>query len=542
VKHDLRRRAEAQLASRGVPIRGHLARELELHKLELELLYDELRRAQYELEAVRHRYQEVFERAPAAYLTVDSSGQIGSANGRACALTGVAEYELVGTRFATLIAERDTDRLRLHLVEVRAGGSRSTHLTLVRRDGSMQPVRLDSTRGFDDTCLVVISEADACDGSHRPQLGVHAETLTGFVSVIAHEANNMLQVLRGVFDHLRLRLAENHPAGSLVETGIGVVERGRELITRLLSFGRHPSPRRLVQIDQLVANAIGLIRPMVGDSIGVTVDLGAPASQVLCDPTELELALLNLAINARDAMPSGGELVFATREVSGAHGLRWLVLAIRDTGRGMSDAVQRRAFEPFFTTKSEGQGTGLGLATTQAIVQSSGGNIAVTSVPGRGTTFRIQLPIANGTGHLPVSGASSSPQRRDRATILVVEDNSVARQAMCEHLETLGYRVLAAGRPSDAITAARQRPVDVAIVDWGLPEMSGETLAHRLREIHPELPVVLTSGYPPEHVRAETPLLQKPFGLGDLARVVAAALTRGVGRRMSPDELDQGRQ
>ena len=531
MRHDLRRRAEEQLASRGAPIRGHLARELELHKLELELQYNELRRAQYELEAVRHRYRELFERAPAAYLTVDSSGQIGSANGRACALTGVAEHELVGTRFATLIAEGDTDRLRLHLVEVRAGGSQSTHLTLVRRDGSMQPVRLESTRGFDDTCLVVISEVDhgrTGDGSLRPQLGAHAETLTGFVSVVAHEANNMLQVLRGIFDHLRLRLAENHPASPLVETGIGAVERGRELITRLLSFGRQASPRRLVQIDQLVANAIGLISPMVGDSIGVTVDLGAPASQVLCDPTELELALLNLAINARDAMPLGGELVFATREVSGAHGFRWLVLAIRDTGQGMSDAVQRRAFEPFFTTKSKGQGTGLGLATTQAIVQRSGGNIAVTSIPGRGTTFRIQLPIANGTGRLPASGPSSLPQRRDRATILVVEDNSVARQAMCEHLETLGYRVLAAGRPSDAIAAARQRPVDVAIVDWGLPEMSGESLANRLREIHPELPVVLTSGYPPEHVRAEAPLLQKPFGLSDLARVVAAALARGV--------------
>ncbi len=517
---DLRQRAEARLQSR-TGSTGPISRELELHKLELEMQNDELRRIQHELETARDRYRDLFEAAPVPYLSLDRDGRIVAANRAACRLVGSRTDELAGIRLAKLLRREDGDRLYRALPTVSARHSRRLDVELVTASGH-RGARLDVSLGEGNQYLVVIHEGQLAVATPGAQPAVTC--MGASTSAIAHEINNLLQVLQAAFENLQLTVAE--PAQRrCIRVGLDTLDRTKDMVGRLSAHGRRaPVVGEDAMLDDVVAETVELLRPLFDASFSITLDLGCGGHRVTTDRSAIEIVLTNLLVNARDAMRGGGELAIATRDVTRGN-QACAVLVVEDSGEGMTEEIQRHIFEPFFTTKPAGKGTGLGLATSRDLVQHAGGSMTVTSTLGVGTTFRIELPIADerrfalGTGARPKVRLTS-----ELATILIVEANAVARSAMSEHLNALGYAVRGLADADAALELARGTRFDLAILDVRLRTMSGSLLAHHLRDIHPGLRVLLTSGYPKDFVPSGEGFLQKPFTLDALTDAVSAQL------------------
>lgn len=456
------------------------------------------------LEPARDRYRELFEHAPVAYLVLDREGRVCTANHAACELVRLATDQLVGIRLAALLPVDDADRLDLCLRAVGDGVARRLEVELLVPEGTV-PVVLDMTLWAGGGILVVASAALVRSIA---------------TSAVAHEVNNLLQVIGASLGELDRAVADR-AARERVRASQDTLAHCRQLVDRLFASGIGDRRRvHDVSLDELVAHMLDRLRALVGCTIHVDADLAAPAARVACDPAELELVLVNLATNARDAMPGGGHLVVSTRMAERGR----VVLRVEDTGLGMSAEVQDLIFEPLFTTKRGGHG--LGLATCREIVERARGTIHVASTRGAGTRFEIALPLATrfalGTEQRP--RVELPPDRAAGETILVVEDNAPTRSAICEHLDALGYRVLVAEDPTSALASARAHHVDLAVIDYRLRSVSGEVLARHLRALHPALRVLFTSGYPRESLELAEPFLQKPFSLDELARAVGDVL------------------
>ena len=502
---DLRLRAEAKPAASPPG-----DREQELHRLELELQNDDHKRTQFELERAVERYRELFESAPVAYLTLDMAGRIHSMNRCCSELTGFTKEELVDSRLARLLSPADAAQLHAHLHSVGDAGPEETITVDLRiAQQTTRRVRIRATLATGEThYLIVLSPV-----AREP-----------YIASVAHDLNNLLQVLHGLFSELNTQVSRTS-AHALVQTGIDTIIAGRELAAGLLASERRKAAApREVSLDAIVAGTIEMLRPLLGSSIHLTMALNAPSARVICDPTELERVILNLAINARDAMRDGGELTIATADLSTARGPRNAMILVRDTGHGMAPEVQRRMFEPYFTTKPD-TGTGLGLATCREIVRRMKGNIAVASAPEQGTTLRIELPQVPLGTYLALGTGQIQPATVPSHTILVVEDEVVIRHAIQKHLESQGYRVVVANSAKPALALARAQQIDLAIVDHGLAStVSGDQLVAMLRELQPGLRVVLMSGQTREELDADETFLAKPFSMDELASVVTAVL------------------
>jgi CheY-like chemotaxis protein len=298
-------------------------------------------------------------------------------------------------------------------------------------------------------------------------------------------------------------------------------------------------PRR-VDLNALVGDAERMLRRLIGVDVALTTALAPDAPAVHADPGRVEQALVNLVVNARDAMPEGGRLDIATARVVIAGGGgepaglppgEYALLTVRDTGVGMDPATRARIFEPFFTTKPPGQGTGLGLSTVFGIVTQAGGRITVDSAPGAGTTFRVYLPAAAG-GAAPASEAPAAVSSAGSETVLVVEDEPQVRRLARRALERRGYTVLEAadGAEALAVSDARHAPIHLVLADAVLPEQGGRQVVDALRARRPEIAVVFMSGSAEDAVlrqhvaSARTPFVQKPFTADQLAAAVRAAL------------------
>jgi CheY-like chemotaxis protein len=320
-------------------------------------------------------------------------------------------------------------------------------------------------------------------------------------------------------------------------------DRAASLVRQLLAFGRrqmlHPA---VVEPNVVVRTVTSLLRRVIGEHIELVLELGADVSQVLADPGQLEQVLMNLAVNARDAMPSGGRLTITTTEVGvdetfarrhvGAESGVYVRLTVSDVGHGMDEATRARAFEPFFTTKPQGKGTGLGLSTVYGIVRQSGGFIDLDSQLGVGTTFRIYLPRATG-GVEPISTPAPPPSRDvlGTETVLVVEDDDDVRGITCQVLELNGYTVLEADDVEDAVRLARDHPgpIHLLVSDVVMPRMSGPELAEIVRERRPDIAVLYVSGYADEsrfYGARAIEFLPKPFQIAELVRAVRERLDR----------------
>jgi two-component system cell cycle sensor histidine kinase/response regulator CckA len=376
---------------------------------------------------------------------------------------------------------------------------------------------------------------------------------------VAHDFNNILGVILGSTDILLGGVAAADPRCGRVAEIRDAAERGAALTRQLLAFSRKQVLRpRVVDLGTVVSGIEPMLRRLIGEDIQLEAAREDHQRPIYADSGQLEQIILNFAINARDAMPTGGRLVIATANADldnayavlhpGVQPGRYASLSVSDTGVGMDCATIAHVFEPFFTTKAPGKGTGLGLATVYGIVQQSGGHIAVYSEPGRGSTFKVYLPEAS---ECPAQEEPMRPTRsRDAAprgageTVLVVEDDGAMREITRDLLEEAGYAVFEAASPGRAISLARRHGgLDLLLSDVVLPDMPGPELARRVRAFSPRIRVLFMSGYPAQVVghhellEPGTPFLEKPFSAGALMRIVRQTLD-GPQAAGSPQELE----
>jgi len=364
------------------------------------------------------------------------------------------------------------------------------------------------------------------------------ETAGRLAGGVAHDFNNLLTVIIASCQVMSSRLSPDDPARRDIELIDKAAKGAAELTGQLLAFGRKQSVRPAVFDVNLTVESLGpMLRRLMGESVEVVMQLEAAPALVRADPGKIEQVLVNLALNARDAMPDGGRLVIETSTVDLSQtGARrgsetpvspgpCVMLTVRDTGTGMDAQVLARAFEPFFTTKAPGRGTGLGLSVVYGIVKQGGGDIALESEPGKGTSFKVWLPraVESTTDSLTASAVSTQSQRGDE-TILLVEDDEKLRSALCAGLQANGYRVLAArdGREALEVCEGYTDRVHMLVVDVVLPLFNGCELANLLLGTRPNLKVLFMSGYTADNaipnglLTSGMSFLEKPFTLGAL--------------------------
>lgn len=359
---------------------------------------------------------------------------------------------------------------------------------------------------------------------------------------VAHDFNNLLMVISGYTEVILAKLDASHP---MHDKGLAIqqaADRATTLTRQLLAFSRKQLLElKVVDVNAIVADMERLLRPLIGENVELSTKLAADAGHTRADAGQLEQVLMNLVVNAKDAMPSGGKLTIRTQSLAvdeqygrGPTFIRpgnYVMLSVSDTGMGMDKDTQSRIFEPFFTTKEKGKGTGLGLSTVYGIVKQSGGYVMVQSEKGLGTTFNIYLPQVEGVpdpNALPVAQAAEGGSE----TVLLVEDEESVRQLVRETLEAKGYRVTEAENGESGLRAAAKLDgtIDLLITDVVMPGMSGRELAQQLLKLRPETKVLYLSGYTEDTIVSEgsiesgTAFLQKPFTLQSLLRKVREVL------------------
>ncbi|MDJ0789161.1 MAG: PAS domain S-box protein [Myxococcota bacterium] len=349
---------------------------------------------------------------------------------------------------------------------------------------------------------------------------------------VAHDFNNLLTVIQGRAELLVESGGSEDQRESANEI-LAASERAAALTRQLLTFSRkQPVEVRLIELDETIRGLEDMLRRLLGEHIELSFDLAAPGAHVRGDPASIEQVVVNLALNARDAMPDGGQLGIETRREPLADARDAVSITVSDTGVGVDPGSRDRIFEPFFTTKAVGEGTGMGLATTYAIVEQLGGEIGFDSTPGRGSRFRVQVPCAR------AARAVDRTERREPkgpeptgATILLVEDEAPVRAVSKAILEGAGHRVVTAGDGDQALELARSKPeIDLVVTDLVMPRRSGASLASELRTVRPELPVITMSGYMPRpDVPLDGPLLHKPFTGDELRSAVNELLASELG-------------
>jgi PAS domain S-box-containing protein len=485
---------------------------------------------------------------PSMYFRVDPTGTILSVNTFGATKLGYPENELVGRSMLGVLPVPQGLEAQRYLAECIAnpGDVVSWESSMVCWDGGLLEVK-ETARAvrdkWDELTVLIVCEDITERRNLQSQLAqAHKmEAIGRLAGGIAHDFNNLLTAIRG-FAELHL---EEHPPGDPTREDVLQIERAAEraaqLTHGLLAFSRragaHPTP---IDLNAVARDSVGLLRRLVGERIVVQHDVGSGVHCVLADRVQIEQVLLNLAANARDAMPSGGELRIAVsparltktfvKSHPGARVGPHILLEVSDTGVGMDEETQTHLFEPFFTTKPRGQGTGLGLASVYGIVKQARGYIYVDSRPGGGSAFRIYLPALGADATAPPHEPAAERQPgRGTETIMLVEDDPGVRSFAQRVLETNGYRVRSFADSGVALEAATGDPYgfDALVTDIVMPAMSGPALAEKITTLRPRVPVLFISGYEAGALPEESPPpLAKPFDAGQLG----AAVGRMFGR------------
>ena len=363
------------------------------------------------------------------------------------------------------------------------------------------------------------------------------DTIGHLTGGVAHDFNNLLMATIGSLEILQKRLADDPVCRRLLDNAMQGAQRGAALTKRLLAFARRQELRpQAVALSELVAGMTDLLARSLGPETRVVLDLPPDLPSVLIDANQLELAILNLSVNARDAMPEGGSITLSACELDAASPdapatlvrARYVRFSVIDTGQGMDEALLARAPEPFFTTKGVGKGTGLGLSMVQGLAAQSGGALKLSSRPGEGTRVDLWLPIAQpavSPQTVPPETPAEAGAAMTSRTILVVDDDSLVSTGTAAMLEDLGHTALEAGSAFEALALIENgHAIDLVITDHAMPGMTGVELAHRLSQIRPDLGVILATGYAdlplPTKADIDLPRLSKPFLQSDLVRVI----------------------
>lgn len=441
----------------------------------------------------------------------------------------------------------------------RQGTIQGFETRFLRRDGQAIWVSLNGRSVRDQNGGGVVFDCTAEDMSARKRADAalremeeqlrqaqKMEAIGQLAAGVAHDFNNLLTIINGYSELLILSLPRDDPSRTLLDEIRSAGERSATLTRQLLVFSRKQvvAPR-VLDLNEVVADAEKLLRRLIGEDVRLIVSLAAGLGAVTADPGHIEQVLLNLAINAPDAMPRGGNLTIETqnpdlddgyaRMHAGVQPGPYVLLVVSDTGCGMTPEVMARIFEPFFTTKGPGKGTGLGLATVFGIVKQADGTIEVSSQPGVGTTFKVYLPTTNNPAASGKSLSGIQSAAHGTETVLLVEDE-VGVRALTRHvLAGCGYTVIEAANGEEALRIAAKHPTPfhLLVTDVVMPGMGGRELVEHLRTRHPNTKVLYLSGYTDDAVvthgvlRAEVHFLQKPFSTFALAHKVREVLDAG---------------
>jgi two-component system cell cycle sensor histidine kinase/response regulator CckA len=467
------------------------------------------------------------------------------------AIMGVGRGGFGGTvdAFLSLVHREDVAPLRRTLDRTLAERVRTTmDFRVIRPSREERAIHAEAEPVLDAEGRLVEVRGVVQDVTARVQLeeqlrqSQKMEAVGSLAGGIAHDFNNILTVILNLGSDVAEALPAGSPVRVDVEEIVATAKRAEGLTRQILAFARKQVSDPVdLDLNATIAGAGKLLERLIGEHIAVKLSLAPGLPHVFADPRQLEQVLMNLAVNARDAMPSGGTLLISTYFLPGLDGARHgrVEVVVRDSGVGMDEETLSRAFDPFFTTKGQGRGTGLGLAVVHGIVQQCRGTVSIDSAAGRGTAVRIVLPAVAASAQAPAPvAARPSPPAAGR-TILLVEDEEPVRRVAARCLERAGYRVLAVADGEDALRIAAATPrVDLLLTDVVMPGMSGTRLAEHLRAARPSLPVLFMSGFSRDLPESLAPppgaLLQKPFTPERLAARVAEAMAeRPVAARIT---------
>ncbi len=485
-----------------------------------------------------------------AVYMLDLNGVVSSWNPGAERLKGYRENEIVGRHFSQFYASEDIERgLPHHVLEIaKRDGRFESEGWRMRKDGSrfwahvvIDPVYDDdgALRGFAKITRDITDrrKAEEALAETRARLfqAQKLEAIGQLTGGVAHDFNNLLTAVIGSLEMLRKRVPDEPRYTRLINNALQGATRGATLTQRMLAFARRQELRvQAVDVAELVRGMAELLQSSVGKTITIETRFPPRLIKARGDPGQLELAILNLVVNARDAMPDGGSVMITAREesvTSAGAGLEpgaYVCICVTDNGAGMDADTLARATEPFFTTKGVGRGTGLGLSMVHGLAEQSGGALRLTSQPGKGTTAEICLPVA-GDAEIAATtptgeGRQEAAPRGRSARVLVVDDDPLVLTNTAAMLDDLGHQVIEASSGLQALRILRRGgPIDLVITDHIMPGMMGAELATSIRAEWPDLPVVMATGYAeqPFRIDPDLPLLAKPFNQDTLAEAVA---------------------
>ncbi|MEI9938701.1 MAG: ATP-binding protein [Pseudomonadota bacterium] len=485
-----------------------------------------------------------------ALYMLDASGNVASWNAGAELIEGYKAEEIVGKHLSTLYEAADCTHAQQNLDTAAEVGRAEEEGLRVRKDGSTfwASVVLSSIHDSSGALLgfakVIRDLTERKNWEVQLQQAQKLEAIGSLAAGVAHDFNNILSVILSYSELLASDLKEGDPMRADLQEIQTAGLLAVTLTRRLLAFGRQQVLQpKVVDLCRIIVALETMLRRLVGEDVEMVTDLAPECGKVLVDPGQIEQVVMNLVVNARDAMPSGGKLTIDAAEVqldedfaaehlgvtAGAH----VLLAVSDTGVGMDEATRVRMFEPFFTTKELGKGTGLGLATVFGIVKQSGGFIQVFSEPNRGTTVNVYLPMVDRAARVRSSAPPpNSGKLNGSETILLVEDDEQVRVLARTILRRYGYDVLDAQSGGDALLLCEQysSPIHLLLTDVVMRRMSGRELAERLLKVRPEMRVLYMSGYTDDAVvrhgifYSKVAFIQKPITPEPLVRKVREAL------------------
>jgi len=498
----------------------------------------------------RARLAAIVDSSEDAIIGKDLDGTIISWNKGAELIYGYTAAEVIGKPITILIPKDRPDEIPRILERIRSGDSVEHYETVrVTKEGRHLDISVSVSPLRDISGQIVGASAIGRDitsqkrTEHQLRQAQKMEAIGRLAGGVAHDFNNILGIINACTEFLRDRIPPGTGPRQYLDNIRSAAERGASLTRQLLIFSRRQAVQpRVLDLNERLKEISKLLRPLMGDDVEVVIQPRSPSALVEADPNQLDQVILNLAVNARDAMAKGGKFILETGPVDLDENFarqhqpmtpgKYVMLAVSDTGTGMDDATVARIFEPFFTTKEAGKGTGLGLATVYGIVKQSGGHVWVYSEPGRGTTFRIYLPAAD--DKLESAGkpeVEAVVPKAKRATILLAEDDEIMRGLTRQLLEEHGYTVIEAKDGKSAMEiAASRNDLDLLLTDVVMRGMNGPELAAQLTKANPALKVVFMSGYTGELIaerealEQRVTLLEKPFTRTALLTTVHTAL------------------
>ena len=521
-------------------------------------MLEDLERVQNERQEERARLAVMVEKIPAVLWTANADLKIASAMGAGLETLGFREREAAGLSLPAFFATDDPElpAIAAHR-QALSGESVAFDMTWKERrfEAHVQPLR-DPEGNIQGVIGVALDVTDRERLTAQLRQSQKMQAIGELAGGIAHDFNNLLMVVKGHAQLLVEKLSDTSPLRASIQQMEKAADRAAALTRQLLAFSRKQVLQaRVLDMNEVVAGMIRMFSRVIGENIEMAFLPGGNLARVKADPAQIEQVLLNLVVNARDAMPSGGRLTIETSNVVLDRGYAathasvepgsYVMLSVTDTGCGMDEKTQSRIFEPFFTTKGPGKGTGLGLATVYGVVKQSGGYVYVYSEVNHGTTFKIYLPQVNAELDKVTSDTESKGHARGTETILFVEDEQSVRDLVREFLNGTGYCVLEAadGLQALKVAATHPGPIHLLVTDVVMPHLSGSELAAKLSKERPDVRVLYISGYTDDTVfrhgvlEGGVAFLQKPFNLKALAQKIREVLAGQPVAVMAREEL-----